>query len=124
MPLLEISAGPRSGGCRASDRPCHPQPSCPPGGPGPEEVVAADGAEGVEDLAAEEEPRMVTALQRARIDLGEGHAAAGDLGLAVSLVARPGEGVIGERLGQPAALLAAELGEGTVAVHSGVREQC
>src|SRR4051812_39709529 len=100
-----------------------PQTRRPSGRPGPEEVVAADGAEGVEDLAAEEEAGVETALQGVGIDLRERHAAAGDLGLAVPLVARPRQGVMGERLHQPAALLAAELGEAAGAVHAGVRQQ-
>ena len=66
---------------------------------------------------------MAAALQGAGIDLGEGHAAAGDLGLAVPLVAGPGEGMIGEGLDEPQALFAAELGEGAGAVDSGVREE-
>src|SRR5947199_1019458 len=77
----------------------------PSGRPGPEEVVAADGAEGIEDLAAEEEAGMAPALQGAGIDFRERHAAAGDLGLAVPLVARPRQGVMGERRHQPAAFL-------------------
>src|SRR3954452_21776846 len=100
-----------------------PQARRPAGRPGPEEVVAADGAEGVEDLAAEEEAGMAAAFQGAGIDLRERHAASGDLGLAVPLVARPWQGVMGERLPQPAALLAAELGEAAGAIHIGVRQQ-
>ena len=59
------------------------------GGPGPEEVVAADRAERVEHLAAQEEARrgvrlsIVRGSTSARLD-----AAAGDLGLLVALVAR------------------------------------
>ncbi len=43
--------------------------------------------------------------------------------LAVALVARPGEGIAGERLDQAAALLAAELGEARRAVDPGVGEE-
>ena len=99
------------------------QPRRPPCSPGPEEVVAADGAEGVEDLAAEEEAGVEAAFHRAGIDLGEGHAAAGDLGLGVPFVARPGEGMVGEGRDQPEPLLAAELGERAAALDSRVREE-
>ena len=85
--------------------------------------MAADGAERVEDLAAEEEAGGEAALQGAGIDLGEGHAAAGDLGLAVALVARPGEGMIGEGLDEPAPLVPTELRERTRALHARVFEE-
>src|SRR6185369_9586115 len=88
-----------------------------------EEIVAADGAEGVQDLAAEEEAGVKTALHGAGIDLGEGHAAAGDLCLGIALVARPWEGMVGEGFDEPEPLLAAELGEGAAALDARVREE-
>ena len=99
------------------------QPRRAAGRPGPEEVVAADRAEGVEDLAAEEEAGMPAALERPRIDLRERHAAAGDLGLGVAAVPRPRQGMAGERRDQPLALLAAQPGEALRAVDPGVREE-
>ena len=99
-----------------------PQPRRPSGRPGPEEVVAADGAEGVEDLAAEEEAGIAAALERPRIDLGESDAAAGDLGFAIPLVARPRQRIPREEIDQPPPLLAAELmvGEATRRYEAGL----
>src|SRR5829696_8844618 len=90
--------GEGSGGGAPGEGSEDPQPRSPSRGPGPEEVVAADGPERVQDLAAEEQAGVAAALQGARIDLRERHAAARDLGLAVALVARPGQEMIGERL--------------------------
>src|SRR3954466_6308210 len=95
----------------------------PARGPGPEEVVAADGAEGVQDLAAEKKVGTQTALQGAGIDLGEGHAAAGDLGFGVALVARPREWMVGQGLDETAALFAAELRKGTVSLDARINEK-
>src|SRR5437867_6288290 len=69
-----------------------------PGGPGPREVVAADRSECVQDLPAEEKPRMEAALQRARIDLVERDASAGHLRAPVAFVPSPVERMPGERL--------------------------
>ena len=55
--------------------------SQPAGAPGGLEVVAADQAVEVEDLAGEVQPGNDAALQRPRIDLVERDAAAGHLGL-------------------------------------------
>src|SRR3954468_9314929 len=58
----------------------------PAGRPRPREVVAADRAEGVEQLAAQEQPGVPAALHGAGIDLLERDAAARHLGLAEALV--------------------------------------
>src|SRR3954447_15225188 len=91
--------------------------------PCPAEVVAADRPEAVQDLAAEEESGRDAALQRARVHLAQRHAAAGDLGLLVALVARPRQAVARELLHQPRALLAAELGKGARVVDPGLGQQ-
>src|SRR5688572_26298905 len=59
------------------------QPRGPPRRPRPEEVVAADRAEAVQDLTAEEEPRHHPAFQRARVHLAQRHPAARHLRLLV-----------------------------------------
>jgi hypothetical protein len=60
--------------------------------------VAADGAERIQHLAAEEQTGVTPALERTRIHLAERDAAAGNLGLLVAFVAGPGQGERGQRL--------------------------
>src|SRR2546427_9911520 len=76
---------------------------------GPREVVAADGAERVEDLAAQMETWMEPAFERAGIDLVEGDAAPGDLGALASLVAGPIERMTCQRFHHPAAIFTTQL---------------
>src|SRR2546428_2156033 len=59
------------------------------GRPRPEKVVAADGAECVEHLAAQEQAGVPAALHRPRVNRGEAHPAAGHLGLLVPFVPPP-----------------------------------
>ena len=54
---------------------------------------------------------MPAALHRARINLGQRHATAGNLSLLVALVAVPREVAAHERVDQPKALLAREIGD-------------
>ena len=61
--------------------PCRRLSRQPAGAPGGLEVVAADQAVEVEDLADEVEAGLEPALEGPRVDLVEGDAAAGDLGL-------------------------------------------
>ena len=79
------------------------------GGPRPEKVVAPDRTEGVQHLAADEQAGMAPALHRPRVDLRQADAAAGHLGLAVSLVAGPRQLPLHQRLDQALPLRPAEL---------------
>jgi hypothetical protein len=51
--------------------------------------VPTDGAEGIQHLSAQIEARTATAFEGSRVNFGEGNAAAGNLGLSVSLVPGP-----------------------------------
>src|SRR5688500_9340515 len=93
------------------------------GRPGPGEVVAADRAERVEQLAAEEEAGMASALQGPRIDLVERNAAAGDLRLAEALLARPGRHVAAQPLDEREAILARQRRHPLIAGQAGLGDQ-
>src|SRR5947199_10416660 len=62
-------------------------------------------------------------VEGAGCDFGDGDAAASEVSIRVTHVNRPGEEVIGERFHEPAALLAAELGEKTAAFDTRVHEE-
>src|SRR5204862_4639021 len=86
---------------------------------GPLKVVAPDRAEGVERLAADEEPRAPAAFERPRVDLREADAASRDLGLRVALVAGPRELSGDERLDQAEPLPARQPRERTRWIDAG-----
>src|SRR5690606_24012503 len=94
-----------------------------PRAPRPEEVVAADRPERVEDLAAEEQAGVEPTLEGARVDLFEGHAPAGDLGLLVPLVPCPGKWIPGQGLEQATSLVATQLAEGPIGGHARFGEE-
>src|SRR5918994_7654079 len=88
---------------------CSGEASRATGCPGPSEVVTSYGTEGVEDLAAQKEPAMAFAFQRAWINFVEGDAATRDFSLLVTLVSTPRQLVRGKAFDERRTLMAPEL---------------